>query len=229
LGVTVAGDGRVWFTDTGRPAIGVLDPATADVRLWPIPEGSQPFELALDDVGNVWFTDREGDAVGYLSPARNEIAMYRMPANSHPLFLTLDPAGNVWFTAERGNFVGRLSIVPVLGEPPVWPGGGFTFAGYGISQVENRAWASVSYLYDGTAGLPVWITVEVLRGGVVLPGFVAAPMRVDGPGPGTSTSIIEYRGAAPATSDAIRFTAALTPGGPPLAVQEVEFPTTWTP
>ncbi len=36
LAVAVGGDGRVWFTDPHRPAIGVLDPATADVRLSPL-------------------------------------------------------------------------------------------------------------------------------------------------------------------------------------------------
>lgn len=228
LGVTVAGDGKVWFTDTGRPAIGVLDPATADVRLWPIPGGSQPFQLVIDDVGNVWFTDREGDAVGYLSPARNEIALYRMPANSHPLFLILDPAGNVWFTAERGNFVGRLSILPVLGEPPTLPSGGFRFLGYGISQSGNRAWASVAYAYDGSAGAEVFISAEVFRGGAALTGFTSAPVRVTA-GTGTADLIIQYQGTTPVTSDQIRFIASHLPWPPPLAVLEVDFATTWIP
>lgn len=229
LGVIVGGDGRVWFTDTSRPAIGVLDPATADVRLWRIPGGSQPFALALDDVGNVWFTDREADAVGYLSPARNEIALYRLPAGAHPVFLTLDPAGAVWFTAERGNFVGKIAIVPVLGTPPSLPGGGFQFLGYGLSQLGSRATGSVTYLYDGSAGLPVWIWVEVLRGGSVLPGFVSAPVRVDAAGAGTIALTVEYRGATPVTSDEVRFVAALSPGGPVFAEQRVNFTTIWTP
>ncbi len=229
LGITVAGDGAVWFTDTGRPAIGVLDPATADVRLWPIPGGIQPFHLVIDDVGNVWFTDREGDAVGYLSPARNEIAMYRMPVNSHPLFLTLDPAGNVWFTAERGNFIGRLSILPVLGVPPMLPSDAFRFLGYGLSQFGSRASGSVTYLYDGSAGLPVWISVEILRNGVVLPGFVSPPVRINVAGTGTAAITVEYRGAAAATSDEVRFLVSLTPGGLALAEKRVDFPTTWTP
>ncbi len=229
FGVTVAGDGRVWFTDTDRPAIGVLDPTTADVRLWPIPGGRQPFDLALDDVGNVWFTDREGDVVGYLAPARNEIALYRMPAGSHPVFLALDDAGSVWFTAERGNFVGQLAIVPVLGEPPTLPSDAFRFLGYGLSQLGSRASGSVTYLYDGSAGLPVWISVEILRNGVVLPGFVSPPVRIDVAGTGTAAITVEYRGAAASTSDEVRFLVSLTPGGLALAEKRVDFPTTWTP
>jgi len=229
LAVAVGGDGKVWFTDTNRPAIGVLDPTTADVRLWRVPGGSQPFALALDDRGTVWFTDREADLAGYLSPARNEIALYRLPAGCHPVFLTLDGEGAVWFTAERGNFVGKITLAPVLGTPPTVPGGGFRFLGYGLSQLGSRASGSVTYLYDGSAGLPVWIWVEVLRGGAALPGFVSPPVRVEGSGAGTVALTVEYRGASPVTSDEVRFVVSLSPGGPPLAEQRASFATTWTP
>ncbi len=230
LGITVGPDGGVWFTDTNRPAIGLLDPATADVRLWPIPGGRQPFALVPDTVGNVWFTDREADAVGRLSPARNEITLYGLPAGTHPLFLVLDEVGNVWFTAERGNFVGKLSIVPVLGPPPTLPtAGAFQFLSYGLSQIGNRASGSITYLYDGSAGLPVWISVDVLRNGAVLPGFVSTPVRVEGAGAGTVAVSVEYRGASPVTSDEVRFVVALLPGGPPFATQRMDFATTWTP
>ncbi|GAB4305895.1 MAG: hypothetical protein Kow0097_04900 [Candidatus Bipolaricaulota bacterium] len=230
LGIVVGPDGKVWFTDTLRPAIGVLDPATADVRLWPIPDGRQPFALALDAEGNVWFTDREADAVGCLSPARSEIALYGLPAGTHPLFLALDEAGSVWFTAERGNFVGKLSIVPVLGPPPTLPtAGAFQFLSYGLSQIGNRASGTVTFLYDGSAGLPVWISTEVLRSGVALPGFVAPPVRIDGAGAGTAAITVEYRGTTPTTSDEVRFFVSLSPGGPALAEQRISFSTTWTP
>ncbi|MGC9530324.1 MAG: virginiamycin B lyase family protein [Candidatus Bipolaricaulaceae bacterium] len=228
LGVTVAPDGRVWFTDTGRAAIGSLDPATGDVRLWPIPGGSQPFALLLDELGAVWFTDREADAVGYLRPARNEIAVYSLPPGSHPLFLALDGPTTAWFTAEGGNFVGRLSVLPVLGEPPVGPSG-FSFLGYSFTQSGRRASGTISYVYDGSAGLPVWITLQVLQGGTALPGFATPPVRVDRAGRGSAQVIIEYQGDLPVISSQVRLTAVADLGGPPLADQTVQFSTTWTP
>lgn len=150
-------------------------PATADARLGGIPGGRQPFALVRDDPGNVWFTDRKADTVGFLSRARNEVALYRLPPGTHPVFLVLDDAGAVRFIAERGNFVGRLTLVPELGPPPVLPTGAFPLLGYGRSQLGNRASGSVTCRYDGSAGLPVWISTEVLRNGIVVPGFVAPP------------------------------------------------------
>lgn len=227
--VTVGGDGQVWFTETARPSIGVLNPATADVRLWPIPGGRQPFDLVIDDGGDVWFTDREGNAVGYLSPARNEIALYPLPAGSQPVFLILDEVGTLWFTAERGNFIGKLAVIPVLGEPPTVPSEAFRFLGYGLSQIGSRASGSVTYLYSGSAGLPVWISVEILRNGAVLPGFVSPPVRIDVAGAGTAAITVEYRGTSAATSDEVRFVVSLTPGGVALAEKRVDFATTWIP
>ncbi len=145
------------------------------------------------------------------------------------MFLTLDGEGRVWFTAEGGNFVGKLAILPALGEPPSLPSGAFRFLGYGLSQLGSRASGSVTYFYDGSAGLPLWIWVEVLRGGAVLPGFVSPPVRLDSAGAGTVALAVEYRGAAPVTSDEVRFVVSLAPGGARLAAQTIGFSTTWTP
>jgi len=229
LGITVAPDGWVWFTDTARASIGVLDPAISNIRLWSIPGGHQPFEILLDDAGKVWFTDREADMIGYLNPTTNEIVTYRLPSGCHPLFFAFDAQGNVWFTAERGNFVGRLSLVPVLGEPTVAPGAGFTFTGYALSQRNDLAQVRFSYLYDGSAGLPLFLTVEVLAGGAPLAGFVSDPLyvQVSSTGAGQANFELRYTGPVPRTSAAMRFVAARTPGGPPTAVLVVEFPTTW--
>ena len=226
--IALADDGTVYFTELGLNRIGRLGQTTADVRLWPIPGGRQPFALAVDE-SRVWFTDREGDAVGYLAPARNEIALYRMPAGSHPVFLALDDAGTVWFTAERGNFVGRLAPQPVVSQPPAVSDGGFEFRGYGMLQIGNQGWALVFYSYDGSAGLPLWIGLEMLHEGKALPGFVLAPGQVSEAGTGTAGLAVEYRGEAEVTPDTARFTVTLTEGGPPLAVQEIEFAATWIP
>lgn len=229
LAITVAADGKVWFTDTARPAIGVLDPESADVRLWPIPGGRQPFALALDEQSNVWFTDREGDVVGVLSPSRDEIALYALPAGSHPLFLALDAEGAVWFTTEEGNFLGRLLPRPVVAEPLVASDGGFEFRGYGVLQIGNQGWALVFYSYDGRAGLPLWIGLEMLHEGKVLSGFILAPGQISEAGTGAAGLAVEYQGEMEVTSDRARFTVALSEGRPPLAVQEIEFAATWSP
>jgi len=228
VGVRVDDGGNVWFTDISRPAIGRLDPITGDVHLWTIPGGNQPLDLGFDSAGNVWFTDRAGDAVGYLSPARNEIALYLFPLNTHPLRLAIDGVGNVWFTAERGNFVARLEILPVLGPPPIAPSAA-TFTAYSISQAGNRADISVTYVYDGSMGLPVWIGVRVTSGGFPIPDFSYAPVRIDHSGGGTVHLDVEYRGTGAVDSDGIRIFMFAASGETVLASREVEFVTTWRP
>jgi len=228
VGVRVDDGGDVWFTDISRPAIGRLAPMTGDVHLWTIPGGNQPLDLGFDSAGNVWFTDRAGDAVGYLSPARNEMALYAFPANTHPLQLAIDAADSVWFTAERGNFVARLEILPALGPPPVAPSAS-AFTGYSISQAGSRADIGVTYVYDGSAGLPVWIGVRVISGGFPITGFSHTPVRIDHSGGGTVHLDVEYRGTETVISDGIRLFMFTTPGETLIVSQDVEFAATWRP
>ena len=228
VGVRVDDGGDVWFTDVSRPAIGRLDPMTGDVHLWAIPGGGQPLDLGFDSAGNVWFTDRVGDAVGYLSPARNEIALYAFPPNTHPLQLAIDTADAVWFTAERGNFVARLEILPTLGPPPVVPSAS-AFSGYSISQAGSQADIGVTYNYDGSAGLPVWVGVHVMSGGLPISGFSYTPVRIDRSGGGTVHLGVEYRGTGTVTSDGIRLFMFTTPGETVFASRDVKFAATWRP
>ena len=228
VGVRVDVDGDVWFTDVSRPAIGRLDPMTGDVHLWTIPSGHQPLNLGFDSAGNVWFTDRAGDAVGYLSPARNEIAVYSFATNTHPLELAIDTADNVWFTAERGNFVARLEVLPALGPPPVAPSAS-AFTGYTISQAGSQADIGVTYVYDGSAGLPVWLGVRVMSGGLPIPAFSYTPVHIDHIGGGTVHLDVEYHGTGAVTSDGIRLFMFTTPGETVFAARDVEFAATWRP
>lgn len=234
LGITVDDHGNVWFTDTGMGSIGFLDPTTGDVWLWQIPGGRQPFDLALDVSGHVWFTDREGDTIGRLDPAQNEFVIYTLPTGCHPLFFAFDLLGDIVFTTERGNFIGYLWKPYALGEPPVLPGagsasgGGFSFLGYSILQMGSRATVSVTYLYDGSLGPHMWIGAEILRGGSPLPGFVVHSVRVPQTGVGTVDLVIEYQGSGRVQSDQIRLSAGLVTLSVPVAVEMVDFATTWS-
>jgi len=169
--VIAGANGEIWFTDTGRPSIGVLDPATSDVYLWPIPGGTQPFDLVRDADGKLWFTDREADAIGHLNPATDEITMYPLGTNTHPTFLVLDEQSRVWFTAERANYVGRLSVSaqPQPGPVPL-PSG----QGQGTLEISSTPPGAQVYI-DGTYRGTTPVTVPLAAGPhtVVLrmPGF----------------------------------------------------------
>ena len=86
----------------------------------------------------------------------------------------------------------------------------------------------MTYTYDGSMGLPIWIEAAATYGGVALLNIVSTPVRVDVIGTGTATFVLEYRGTGPIASDAIRFAVTLSPGRTPALYEEVPFATTWT-
>jgi streptogramin lyase len=233
LALTVGPNGWIWFTDITRPAVGVLDPASGDVRLWAIPGGGQPFDLVRDSVGNLWYTDRTANAIGRLNPFSNEFTIYPLAGNPQPLFLTLDDEERVWFTADQGNYVGRLAITPVLGPPPTGSFG-FTNVQVNLSGPVFGQWKSgqitVSYAYDGSSGLPVWLRVEMLSGGSVVSGFAVTPAQVISVGTGTAVVQISYNGALPASTDQIRVMASQAQWGPAFAQAVISAgPIAWSP
>ncbi len=226
LGVTVAPDGKVWFTDRATPAIGSLDPVTGDVYLWPIPGGVQPLKIAVAPPEHIWFIDREADLVGFLRPSANEFTLYPLPPNSYPVDLALADDGTVWFVCERGHYVASLSIIPVLGPPPTPSGSeAAKILGYSITQVGNRATIEVIYSYNGSLGFPVFVGLYVLPDDT---GFGFTPYRIERAGTGTATIELVYSGTAPARTEAIKLVIYLQ-GGQSIAERMVEFRTTWTP
>jgi virginiamycin B lyase len=226
LGVAVAPDGKIWFTDSATPAIGSLDPVTGDVYLWAIPGGAQPLKILVEPPGRIWFIDREADFVGFLRPSANEFVIYPLPPSSYPVDLVLADDGTAWFVCERGNYVASLSIVPVLGPPPVAPGAGAArILGYSITQVGSHATIQVLYSYDGSLGFPVLIGLYVLPSGE---GFSYAPYRITQPGMGTATIELYYNGATPIQSEALRIVMYLQ-NQQVIAEKKVEFLTTWSP
>jgi len=229
LAVAVEAKGQVWFSDTGHAALGRLDPDTGDVVLWPIPGGQEPFALAFTPAGEIWFTDREADLLGLFRPETGEFLLYPVPLGSHPLFLVVGQDGAVWFTAERGNFVARLAGSQ-LGSPqgPFAPES-FVVTGYAVSQSGNKAELTIAYTYDGTAGVPIWLTVEVLREGQVLPGFSALPAAIEAAGSGKVNLLLTYQGIGSQTSDTLRILVLLAPEGPGTVVKEIAFRATWIP
>lgn len=203
LGITVAGTGVVWFTDTSRPAIGFLDPATNDVTLWQIPGGSEPFDLISTGSGGIWFTDRGADAIGFLDPTTNDISMYSLPAGSHPTYLVSDGGIGVWFVAEGGNYIGWLRPKITLAPQPVHTGTASGFTGHNIQQNGNELQTTTQYTYDGSSGLPVLVTVDVLSGGVILSDFTSVPFVINQAGKGTASVSLKYTGTKGVTSDQI--------------------------
>jgi streptogramin lyase len=229
LAVAVEAKGQVWFSDTGQAALGRLDPDTGDIVLWPIPGGQQPFALTFTPAGEIWFTDREADLLGLFRPETGEFLLYPVPLGSHPFFLAVGQDGAVWFTAERGNYVARLARSQLSAPQGPFAPESFVVTGYAVSQSGNKAELTIAYTYDGTAGVPIWLTLEVLREGQVLPGFSASAAAIEAAGSGKVNLLLTYQGIGPQTSDTLRILVLLAPEGPGSVVKEIAFRATWIP
>ena len=70
----------------------------------------------------------------------------------------------------------------------------FVVTGYAVSQSGNQAELTIAYTYDGTAGAPIWPTVEVLRERRVLPGFSVLPAAIESAGSGKLHLLLTYQG-----------------------------------
>ena len=66
--------------------------------------------------------------------------------------------------------------------------------GYAVSQSGNKAELTIAYTYDGTAGAPIWPTVEVLRERRVLPGFSTSATAIESAGSGKLHLLLTYQG-----------------------------------
>ncbi len=139
-GVSVADDGKVWFTcQSDPPCIGVYDPSSGSWQRYDLPDGGDydagvPVEIDFESDGTVWFTIRQTDShtgnggIGRLDPVSGECEIWTDPA----VFFdgALPPLGGLrgpWGIIVTGHdparvwFVDKISALLVRfdeGEPP---------------------------------------------------------------------------------------------------------------
>ena len=132
-GVIVGPDGAPWITDGGQDAIVRVDPATSEVKRYPLPGGRPRANLntaAFDASGVLWFTGQTG-VYGSLDPRTGALKVYDAPGGAGPYGITV-AAGSVWYASLAGSHLGQVNretgVAAVL-EPPtarqgarrVWP------------------------------------------------------------------------------------------------------------
>jgi virginiamycin B lyase len=100
----------VWFTEYEAHRIGNFNPATKELKEWPLKPGSFPWGIANDTYGNLWFTMSGRNRIGKLNPYTNEITEYLIPTpNSQPYGITVDKYNNVWFAEHAANKLVRFT------------------------------------------------------------------------------------------------------------------------
>ena len=76
----------------------------------PLPNGStQPWGLAVDNVGRVWFVE-QSNQIGMYNPADSSFAEYNV-TTPHSLLeeIATSQSGTIWFTELNGNNLGELN------------------------------------------------------------------------------------------------------------------------
>ncbi len=151
-GVIVGPDGAPWITDGGQNAIVRVDPATHEVRRFPLPADAGYANLntlTFDRKGRVWFTGQSG-IYGKLDPATGEVKVWRAPRGAGPYGIATTPSGDVYYASLAGSHIARIDIesgqatvieppTPSQGARRVW------------SDSRGRVW--VSYWNTGQVGM----------------------------------------------------------------------------
>jgi virginiamycin B lyase len=111
-----AADGTIWYAGQWSNLIGRINPATGEMKEYPLPANAMPHTVTLDAKGNVWYAGNKNATIGYLDPRTGKITEFKMPdpAAKDPHSMVFDRKGILWFTMQLSNRVGRLD--PATGE-----------------------------------------------------------------------------------------------------------------
>lgn len=108
LGLAVATNGEVWFTDAIAEAVGRLSPDGA-VQSFPLPTRITQFgRLAVAPDGSAWFADGWSNSVIRLKDGAFTPYPSRLP-NAGPFGVAVDPGGTVWGTFQTTNKLVRVT------------------------------------------------------------------------------------------------------------------------
>jgi virginiamycin B lyase len=103
-------DGMIWWVGQFGNVMGRLNPATGEMREFPLPPNAYPHSVEIDRKGNAWFTGNKNGTLGYLDPNTGKFMVFKMPDPNakDPHTMIFDNNGIGWFTLQNSNMVGRI-------------------------------------------------------------------------------------------------------------------------
>jgi len=110
-GITVGGDGALWFTEFQANKIGRIDPTTKAITEFPVPTPAAfgPEGITLGPDGNVWFTERGANQIGRITQTGVITEFGGLSPGSGPIGIVAGPNDNaLWFTEINGDRIGRM-------------------------------------------------------------------------------------------------------------------------
>ncbi len=108
--LTIAPDGRVWFTESSGDRIGRINPDGSGLVEFALPHpASAPRIIALGADGNLWFSEHQGNRIGRITP-EGAIVEFEIPTPvSQPRAIALAADGNLWFGMFAAGKIGRIT------------------------------------------------------------------------------------------------------------------------
>jgi streptogramin lyase/phosphodiesterase/alkaline phosphatase D-like protein len=117
VGVSLGGDGNVWFTEENYDGVGKVTPAGAVTEYYSLTE--QPTGITTGSAGNLWFTETGAfGSIGRITTGgfASEFST-GLTWGSNPTAITKGPDGNLWFTeASSGGAIGRITTSGTITE-----------------------------------------------------------------------------------------------------------------
>jgi virginiamycin B lyase len=109
-------DGTIWWNGQFISLIGRLNPATGEMKEFPLDPASKPHSIVDDADGNIWYLGNGNGTIGKFVPATGAVTVYKMPdpAAKDPHTGVFDAKGTLYFTLQQSNMLGRL--VPATGD-----------------------------------------------------------------------------------------------------------------
>lgn len=108
--MTTGPDGALWYADYGKHVIGRLDPASAQVKEYPLEADAEPTFVTVGPDGALWISENGPCKVARMT-LDGSVDSIAVPAKTCELFgITTGPDGNLWFTITKPNAIGRLRL-----------------------------------------------------------------------------------------------------------------------
>ena len=82
--------------------------SAAEVRYYPLPQGTRPHDVAPGPDGGVWYTSQPKGALGRLDPASGKVEEVRLGFGSSPHGVIFGPDGGAWVTDGGLNAIVRV-------------------------------------------------------------------------------------------------------------------------
>jgi len=108
-GITVDGDGRVWFVEQNTSQLVRYDPKSGNFTEYDLPV-AKPITWSLTTTldNDVWLTDANSSEIIRFDPASLNFTQYHLAEGSFPQQIIRGPDGAVWFSELYGHRIGRI-------------------------------------------------------------------------------------------------------------------------